>query len=155
MWAHVCSARSSSTSATARTRASPEGSTSDEPHLPVHFTGRLDAFDRPQRGGDPAAKHTLQRLLTDELHNRHGDIPATRKPDAVGLDPAHLTIVNFDVPLPGLARIIVRNPPHATDHEPLPAGSLPQDRARRPAPLLPDTQDEHGGVTHDELLETD
>ena len=38
----------------------------DEPHLPVHFLGRLDTFNRPQRGGDAAAKLTLQRLLPSD-----------------------------------------------------------------------------------------
>ena len=36
---------------------------------------------------------------------------------AAGPDPAHLTIINLDVPLPGLVHAIELNPPDAADHE--------------------------------------
>jgi hypothetical protein len=86
-----------------------------------------------QRGGDLAAKLPLQRAIPDEFHHRYGDIPTALKVDPIGLDTAHLTIINFDVTIPRLVRAIDLKLPNATDHLFAPISHIsPGDGARVP-----------------------
>jgi hypothetical protein len=105
------------------------GRSGNEPHLPVFFISRFDAWDRPQRGGNPAAELAFQLISSDEFHHRDGDLPAAHIVASDGLDTAHVRIVGS--PLPCLISVIDRDLPRVTDHWSTPFGMFAEIIAQR------------------------